>query len=413
MEYADNYTMENNEQKNEWKNALKIDDDKLQELSSSCPEESNFTYWCLKSQALNTDEYLVWAREHYSIPQLSDSFFFDQKDHILNTYAQFQDKELWNVNAIPIAEWDDVLYVATVEPSALGYFDKKVQFLLVSQDVLEVQWHKFNSTYTGATTEDAATTVRPTSVDNMSVRSQLEDTSSSAEDLMADLEHLSHEISSDAVTIDTDPGSAESAIAELELTSVGTNIERSSLELTQSDASDIMAELENAVENKASIVEKNMSTVEQNFEAQINASESFDKINQQFNASMVLSYNASAQTVTVVSHDGSWDESSTFHSPYDISKPCAFNIVVKTKKAFHGKAFPNAANKNFFKQVGHATLPPHISVCPIHSADNETIGFLLSTGEAGQSAKKIESLSFAEKCAQDMVELLEIQSKAA
>ncbi len=410
MESADNYTM-GNIRDLEWQSSLSVNPEKLQEILASCPEGQNLTYWCLKNQALESSIYLEWAKEHYSLPLLSDSFFFDQKYYIQNIYAQFQDKELWNVNAIPVAEWDDILFVATTEPTTLGYFDKKVQFLLVSQDVLEVQWHKFNSTYTGPTMAEAATTVKPAN-DSIPQRSQLEETNSSTEDVIADLALLSNNISTDAISLDAELGSTESALAELELTSTNINTSREALEITHSDASDILAELEQAT-NISTSPSSEQTPIEKEFEDQISTSNIFETINQQFKASMVLSYDTNAQTVTPVSHDGTWDESTQFNSPYDISKPCAFNIVIKTKKAFHGKAFPNTANKNFFKQVGHAVLPPHISLCPIHNNSSDVIGFLLSIGETGQSAKNIESLSFAEQCAADMVGLLESAQSAA
>ena len=396
-----------------WKSEFKMSDQEIAELQLTCPEGENFTFWCLKSGAIDNNQYINWAQKQYELPFISDNYFYENKDSLESLYTEFERKDLWSANSIPVAKWDGVLYVAIVEPAQISQEQSgKVQFLIASPDILEVQWHKFNSSYT-STIEDANTTVQTVNApisetQPLNERSTLEDTSSSAEDLLSQLEAVTPEATNNEFTLEVD-GTANEVLAELELSVVNATIpEVNNLDDTDSNTEGLIAQLEAKTEVSHAAIEAAETLAKEAPQAteletltatsaEPTYSSLFKKINNEFIQSALLELNG--DSISLVAQDGQWPTEG-FTESFDISQPCIFNIVTKTNKAFHGKAFPNQTNKAFFKYCGLALGPEHISVCPIYNNGNIT-GFVVATGERGTNLK-LDKLKHIEACTEEL-----------
>lgn len=90
----------------------------------------------LKNQWIKETEYQEWAAQYYKLPILKDSFF---EKHPFS--ADFLDKAqpIAKPSAIPFLEWNNILYVACLEPQDIPT-DQKTVFFIVSFKNMEALW---------------------------------------------------------------------------------------------------------------------------------------------------------------------------------------------------------------------------------------------------------------------------------
>lgn len=96
----------------------------------------------LENQLLTSEEYLTWAQKFYGLARANDSFFNEQLS--ANTYEKYKNQFEWGLQAIPIFEWEDVVFVACLDPLAVP---SDLPFLcrpvLASYEVLKATWNRF------------------------------------------------------------------------------------------------------------------------------------------------------------------------------------------------------------------------------------------------------------------------------
>ncbi|MCJ8277227.1 MAG: hypothetical protein HRT44_03885 [Bdellovibrionales bacterium] len=122
-----------------WFTELGLNDDIFQAL----PQGDNPLVWALKNEHISMEKYTLWAREHYQLPHIKDSFFNFSMDASLP--EKYQGLYSWSPSCYPIYEWEDVLYVACLEPVSLNE-DQKACFVIASLSSMETAWNKFQTT---------------------------------------------------------------------------------------------------------------------------------------------------------------------------------------------------------------------------------------------------------------------------
>lgn len=78
-------------------------------------KENSFLYWAMKNNKLPTDQYKNWAIQHYKIPFLNDSFFYNITIN-KQLWEQVKDREKWNDSFVPLYEWESILFAGCIEP---------------------------------------------------------------------------------------------------------------------------------------------------------------------------------------------------------------------------------------------------------------------------------------------------------
>ena len=78
-------------------------------------QKNSFIYWAMKNDKLPPDQYKDWAIQHYKIPFLNDSFFYNITIN-KQLWKQVKDREKWNDSFVPIYEWENILFAGCIEP---------------------------------------------------------------------------------------------------------------------------------------------------------------------------------------------------------------------------------------------------------------------------------------------------------
>ena len=106
------------------------------QISTSCTLTE-----ALKNQWIKDTEYQKWAAQYYKLPLLKDSFFEKYPPS-----ADFLDKmhPIANASAIPFLEWNNILYVACLEPQEIPT-DQKTVFFIVSFKNMESLWQNIKT----------------------------------------------------------------------------------------------------------------------------------------------------------------------------------------------------------------------------------------------------------------------------
>ena len=103
------------------------------QLSASCTLKE-----ALKNQFIDEIEYQKWAGRYYGLPILEDEFF-EKYSSDANFLDKIKKQNIANPSAIPCFEWNDILYVACLEPQELPT-DQKTVFFITSLKSMEFLW---------------------------------------------------------------------------------------------------------------------------------------------------------------------------------------------------------------------------------------------------------------------------------
>lgn len=72
-----------------------------------------------ENNLIRSEEYLPWAQNYYGLAKLN-SAFFEPKIFSSATYHKFKDlSTVWGPQALPVFEWDNVLFVACLDPHSV------------------------------------------------------------------------------------------------------------------------------------------------------------------------------------------------------------------------------------------------------------------------------------------------------
>jgi hypothetical protein len=78
---------------------------------------AQWMFLSLESGYITSEDYLLWAQNYYKLAILENSFFLGPfKDA---TFTKYKDLFAWGPQALPIFEWDGVVFVACIDPHSV------------------------------------------------------------------------------------------------------------------------------------------------------------------------------------------------------------------------------------------------------------------------------------------------------
>lgn len=93
--------------------------DKLQGLSTDSEDSENrnesLLARALKENLISSEEYLLWACQHFGLPTLKQEFF-TENSFPQELYSKWATQYSWSSECLPVAEWDGTLIVACLQP---------------------------------------------------------------------------------------------------------------------------------------------------------------------------------------------------------------------------------------------------------------------------------------------------------
>jgi len=125
----------------EWQKVFDISHQKYQEWKKHCSEESVLT-WALKNKKIDVTQYLKWAKDHFRIPLLNDSFFKVNTIQF-RLWKSIKELEQWHEFFLPIHEWKGIVFAGCLEPPKIT--NKSVTPILVSPEKLTECWDKIQT----------------------------------------------------------------------------------------------------------------------------------------------------------------------------------------------------------------------------------------------------------------------------
>ena len=92
----------------------------------------------LKNQLINEIEYQEWASRYYGLPIMQDEFF-KQHPSDIKFLDKIKKQNIANPSAIPCFEWNNILYVACLEPQKINT-DQTTVLFITSLQTMESLW---------------------------------------------------------------------------------------------------------------------------------------------------------------------------------------------------------------------------------------------------------------------------------
>ena len=126
----------------EWQTVFNISE-KDQNMWEHSGQIDSFLIWALKYKKFRLDQYIDWAMQHYHLPFLKDSFFYDITIS-QQLWNSVKDREKWNKEFVPIYEWEKTLFAGCLELPEKKQ-DKNTILILVSPKNLNTFWSKTQS----------------------------------------------------------------------------------------------------------------------------------------------------------------------------------------------------------------------------------------------------------------------------
>ena len=103
-------------------------------------QEESFAVWALNKNKIDIQKYIEWSTQHYKIPFLTDSFFYN-----ITINQQFWNRvkalEKWNEKFLPVYEWNATLFAGCIEPPK-RLQDESTVPILASPKNLKFFWNK-------------------------------------------------------------------------------------------------------------------------------------------------------------------------------------------------------------------------------------------------------------------------------
>jgi hypothetical protein len=306
-------------------------------------------YRVLKRGMLKSEDYLHWAQDQYKMATLKDEFLNSPPQDFDNLWIKWEKALDWSPELMPIAEWDDVLFVAALEPMEHRPENIRIQPVLAHWHQIETLFKKVNPDY----------------------------------EKQKEVEHdLPDNFFDD-----------ESSI---------TNNTKTSITRIQGDRpADFKTQVAKVAENVHKHEFKNLTTTAQTGFLAKAALHYFERLHEHYDFSVLLEPQGDSMRVTA------WDPKiSPLKDPTKVSipllTPSIFHIVKKTSKPFHGQVVNNKINQMFFSAF--LQDPENVkfaTVIPILSPRKDIDGMFVCYSE--KPPELIESLKAAEKVGKKII----------
>lgn len=127
-----------------WVEALKIDPEKLNEWSALAPDGVPLLVWCLQEGHVSAADYLRWACDHFELPVVRSEYFLDafNAEGAAELHRGVNTSVDWSPWFFPVEKWENVTYVACVEPPS-DFNDPNIRCILADARALQEAWSRF------------------------------------------------------------------------------------------------------------------------------------------------------------------------------------------------------------------------------------------------------------------------------
>lgn len=126
-----------------WALALHVPQSTYNSWAKQCPKDESVLLWSLSTNQISSDDYFLWAREHYGLAHLNSEFFERAADKSL--WQKIKTAINWSAEMIPVLEWDGVIFIACIEPQPEISWSFPVQFVLANANDLKKYWNELHN----------------------------------------------------------------------------------------------------------------------------------------------------------------------------------------------------------------------------------------------------------------------------
>lgn len=407
----------------EWFKAFNVSEEQVESWFKEARSGENFTFWCLENKKIDKNKYLQWAKEHYKLPIIKPQFF----ENLAETpwWSIVSSVSNWSERFLPIAEWDNTIFIACVEPKEGTHWSFPVQFLLTGPENLKKWWEHLNSNLTSTPQLDKNSQPQFTQPVTQSVGQPV------TQPVVQPITQLAVSPSPTPVLeMPPPPQNLDSPTQNLTTTQQhfeapegfemplgleapeGFSLDPQSLPPTQQRQPPIQPQPQQvivvmpAASAQAPSEQTNQSqqpkpeAIQSSAQPDLLANSEFSNLVSEaytnYESIMVLMFEEDCLRPWV--HDGKWtSKDSTAHEAIKIQQPCIFKIVKASAQPFHGPVSQNEINDSFFQKWNFPQSPAFVTLTPI-KYDSYIAGMVLAVGSEEKSnsllaLEKMESLT--------------------
>lgn len=426
-----------------WKEHFKA---QLGDLEQSYPstEGPSLLYHVLNRQIISVDDYLQWAQETFQLPLLKLAYFSENPTN-QKVWQQWKGSYAWTPECLPLRQWEDVLYVACLEPQ---HFPESIKAICVLTPPAGLQqlWSGYQSAdlfelKDNETSNDEAFSPAETSEEenldlnfDAAPKSDVLVSLDLKEDSLEALSSPSDEANSEQMPEGMNFGKVEKTNLFADLTALknasSVKIEKPEVAVLEEKPAEIPKEptpAEAVTQIKATPIVRPLSATDlakgdTTKEGKFFLAEAFKKASAQwtneaglifsqmkthFEKSLIFAVDEEGNQARAISWSDGFKPSN--ESSVDLHRASIFRIASSTQKPFHGPISLNDVNEKFFNDWNNGFTPLHATIVPIMH-ESKLIGLLLGFGEA--SAYNRQVLQFTEKIAKEFSQKFS-QAKAA
>ena len=355
-----------------WVQALNISEEKWKDWSQASPDAESILFWCLTHEQISWSDYSKWAKNHYEICLLDDTYF-QLEDTIGEELKSFMDSTLWKPWLQPLYSWDNVVYVACLEPTEVASTTKTMVPVICSPWQLETRWEKLKAL------------------------TEIQEASSDLPDLP------------DGIIMTPDlAGKAKPILPEEPTAQTGLSITRdaASIHLTKFNYEPGPTQGTTETHDFGAIsLSEAPPDINPSLKEREIISWLFNQIQPYFEMIWWMTLEDDKAVVKWWYPNKKFDPSQL---KVDTHTPSFFRIVKKTKLPYHGHIVDSTCHQTFFSAFGDGSLPAHVTALPIvlQSQFKEIL-----VGSSNQKQQDPQMLVKVEKILEKALQALDAQRK--
>lgn len=360
-----------------WVEALNISPEKLSEWGEKAPEGVPLLVYALDQGLIPLKEYMDWASNHYGLPILDSKFFegFDRE-------KLAAERSNWAAWCFPVSVWEDVTYVACVEPPSETP-DGKFAFILADPHAMIEAWGQTKLTETNVPGPlDAPEGINLNAPSTGFVLNLDSNVLASPDAPTETVE----------VEVPPPPPKAQPAAAKTAAP------EKLGLVVKPAPAA---AAPKPAPAAAAAPAKPAPAAVKVSEDVEIRSA--FDRLKATYTMAMVMKCDESKVRPYRWSEDLQVPQNLE-DATVNLTYPSFFRIVAKTQQPYHGFIIDSPVHRNFFTSLKFDDLPACVTAIPL-KADNNLWGMLVAIGP--ESAQSPEALDNAARIGEKLTKALE------
>lgn len=364
-----------------WAQALNISEEKWKEWCKSLSDPASILMWGLTHEQISWSTYWAWAKGHYELCYLDDTYF-QLEDTIGDELQSCIDPALWRPWAQPLYMWDDVVYVACLEPTEFTANNNK-QFvsIMCSPWQLESRWEKIKKYQESPKDPNPTLDVPEGIILNNSTKVHLN---------MGEKE---------SPQPPTPTSMTQQSQVSLTNNTTPIHLTQFNFEAAPQQGNDETSEFGpiNVMDAPSDI---NSSLKEREIIAWL-----FNQLQPYFEMMWWVELNDEKATVKWWHPGKKFDPSQL---KVDTHTPSFFRIVKKTKMPYHGHIVDSVTHQTFFGAFGDSSLPAHVTALPVILQSNFRE---MLVGSSNQKQQDPQTLIKVEKILEKALQVIESQRK--